>query len=81
VPVVVREVQRLPDRGEERRLGVGAGPPVDPAEPPAGVLDRVAHVGGVEGAVPQVDAGRLVPREDGSKSTHVFYLLMRAKEL
>jgi hypothetical protein len=44
------------------------------------VLDGVAYVGDVEGAVPQVDAGCLAPGEDSGESAHDG-LLITEKEL
>ena len=79
--VVVGEVEGLAHGGEEAGLGVAGGPAVDVPEGPLGVLDGVAYVVDLEGAVPQVDPGDLVPRQDRCQSAHVGYLAMREKEL
>ena len=78
---VVREVEGLAHRSEEGGLGLAARPPVDVRESPSRVLHRVAHVGDVERAVPQVDPRLLVPGQDCSQSAHDDYLAMREKEL
>ena len=56
------------------RLRNSAGLVVDPAvevgEPPAGVLDRVLYVGGLEHRVPPVDARLGLARQEGCQSAH-----------
>jgi len=72
LPVVVGEAERVADRGQELRLGAGRCPPVDHAEAPARVLDRVAYVDRVVGAMPPVDARGVVSGQQACQSAHCF---------
>ncbi|WP_312856384.1 polyprenyl synthetase family protein [Nocardioides pelophilus] len=71
--VVVREVERGADRAEHLRLGLQRDA-VDVPELPARVLDRVLHVGDVEGCVPQMDAGVVPTCEYGRQAAHGWFI-------
>ena len=63
----------LADGGQELGLVLDL-PAVQVPVRPAGVLDRMSHVRGVEVAVPAIDAGGVPSSQDGGESAHLSIL-------